>query len=76
MVIPADSEYSINGMTEKVLRWERNGYRTPRGEAVKNAELFRELPTKVQTMNALSVGRGAFLASTPGSEPGSGQASE
>jgi hypothetical protein len=69
VVITADSECLIKGMTEKVLR-------TSRGEVAKNAELFRKLQTIVQTLNALSVGRGAFLANTPGSESGSGQASE
>lgn len=55
VVIKADSEYLVKGMTERVFRWERNGYRTSRGEAVKNAELFQELQTQVQTLNALSV---------------------
>jgi ribonuclease HI len=55
VVIKADSEYLVKGMTERVLRWERNGYRTSRGEAVKNAGLFRELQTQVQALDALAV---------------------
>jgi ribonuclease HI len=41
VVIKADSEYLIKGMTEWVFKWETSGYRSANRKPVKNAKLFR-----------------------------------
>ncbi|KID63609.1 Ribonuclease H-like protein, partial [Metarhizium brunneum ARSEF 3297] len=43
VVIKADSEYLVKGMTEWVFTWKMNGYQTSRGAAVANASLLRKL---------------------------------
>jgi ribonuclease HI len=42
IVIKADSEYFVKGMTEWVLKWEKNGYRNAAGRPVVNQELFKQ----------------------------------
>ncbi len=42
LVIATDSEYVVNGATEWVQRWQRNGWRTARG-AVRNKDLWMAL---------------------------------
>ncbi|GJC93564.1 Ribonuclease [Colletotrichum higginsianum IMI 349063] len=51
VVIKADSEYLVKGMTEWVLRWEKNGCRTAKGTPVVNADLFRLLLRLVSQLN-------------------------
>jgi len=55
VVIKADSEYLVKGMTEWVFRWNKNGYRTSRGTPVANAQLFRKLEELVAKLNELNV---------------------
>ncbi len=38
-----DSQYVKRGITEWISHWERNGWRTAGGDAVKNQELWRRL---------------------------------
>jgi len=38
-----DSQYVKRGITEWISQWERNGWRTAGGDAVKNQELWRGL---------------------------------
>ncbi|TQN72678.1 Ribonuclease H [Colletotrichum shisoi] len=51
VVIKADSEYLVKGMTEWIFRWEKNGYRTAKGTTVVNANLFRLLLRLVSRLN-------------------------
>jgi ribonuclease HI len=55
VVVKADSEYLVNGMTSWVFKWESNGYRTSRGTPVSNASLFRKLQDLTKELNALNV---------------------
>lgn len=41
--IRTDSEYVRKGITEWILRWKRNGWRTSAKKPVKNEQLWREL---------------------------------
>ncbi len=41
--VTTDSQYVRNGITEWILRWRRNGWRTTDRQPVKNADLWRRL---------------------------------
>ncbi len=43
VVVLTDSEYLRNGMTNWTRTWQRNGWRTSTGGAVKNKELWQAL---------------------------------
>jgi ribonuclease HI len=55
VVIKADSEYLVKGMTEWVFKWEVNGYKNARRDSVKNSELFKELHKLVKVLNTSDV---------------------
>lgn len=55
IVIKADSEYLVKGMTEWVFKWELNDYRTSKNTAVANAALFKKLLRLVERLNELGV---------------------
>jgi len=55
VIIKADSEYLVKGMTDWVFKWEKNGYTTAKGKPVTNARLFRELLSLVAELNELNV---------------------
>lgn len=55
VIVKADSEYLVKGITDWVFKWEHNRYRTSRGTPVLNASLFRRLQGLVQELNALNV---------------------
>ncbi|MCJ1359271.1 MAG: hypothetical protein MMC33_009272 [Icmadophila ericetorum] len=55
VVIKADSEYVVKGMTEWIFKWEENGFRTSKGSPVVNAELFRQVEEKIVDLNASGV---------------------
>ncbi len=41
--IHTDSTYVRDGITQWIVRWKKNGWRTAAGKPVKNADLWREL---------------------------------
>ncbi|KAL1979346.1 hypothetical protein VTN96DRAFT_6187 [Rasamsonia emersonii] len=43
VVIKADSEYLVKGMTAWIAKWKRNGYQNCAGKPVTNGELFCRL---------------------------------
>jgi len=43
VIVLTDSEYLRNGMTSWTRSWQRNGWRTSTGAAVKNKELWQAL---------------------------------
>ncbi|KAH6718147.1 ribonuclease H-like domain-containing protein [Leptodontidium sp. MPI-SDFR-AT-0119] len=43
VVIKSDSVYLVKGMTEWALKWERDGWKTAKGQPVVNEELFKQL---------------------------------
>ncbi|KAH7035957.1 ribonuclease H-like domain-containing protein [Microdochium trichocladiopsis] len=51
VVIKADSEYLVKGMTEWASRWKKNGYRTSTGKPVANLALFDRLNKLVEELN-------------------------
>lgn len=55
IVIKADSDYLVKGMTEWVFKWETNGYRTAKRKLVENAKLFQELRALVGDLNTSKV---------------------
>ena len=46
-----DSQYTKNGITDWIKNWKKNGWRTAKGEPVKNAELWKELDLLVSAKN-------------------------
>ncbi|KAK5114036.1 hypothetical protein LTR85_010342 [Meristemomyces frigidus] len=55
VVIKADSEYLVKGMTAWVYKWNENGFVNVRGTEVVNADLFRTLDRVVDVLNDLDV---------------------
>ncbi|KAL9115623.1 MAG: hypothetical protein Q9187_007223 [Circinaria calcarea] len=51
IVIKADSEYVVKGMTEWIFKWETNGYKTSKGVPVTNADLFQDVNQMVTKLN-------------------------
>jgi ribonuclease HI len=43
VVVPTDSQYVRNGITDWIRRWRRNGWRTADRQAVKNSDLWQQL---------------------------------
>lgn len=46
--IYTDSQYVIKGLTEWMINWKKNGWKTAKKEPVKNAELWKELDIGIQ----------------------------
>jgi ribonuclease HI len=55
VVIKADSEYLVKGMTELVFKWEVNGYKNAKGDPVKNSALFKKLNGLIEVLNTSNV---------------------
>jgi ribonuclease HI len=55
VVVKADSAYLVDGITDWIRAWRRNGYVGARGEEVVNAEHFRELDALVGRLEAMGV---------------------
>lgn len=55
VVIKADSEYLVKGMTEWVLKWETNGYKSANRKPVKNSKVFQELHALTKELNTSNV---------------------
>ena len=48
VVITTDSKYVMKGITEWIVNWKRNGWRTAAKKPVKNVDLWQELDQFVQ----------------------------
>ncbi len=48
VVLTTDSKYVINGVTQWMLSWKRNGWRTASKKPVKNIDLWRRLDELAQ----------------------------
>ncbi|CZR35881.1 uncharacterized protein FPRO_03859 [Fusarium proliferatum ET1] len=55
VIIKADSEYLVKGMTEWVFKWEVNGYKNAKRDPVKNSTLFQKLQSLIEALNASNV---------------------
>ena len=48
VLLVTDSQYVRKGITEWIVNWKRNGWRTAAKKPVKNADLWRELDEQSQ----------------------------
>ena len=55
VIIKADSEYLVKGMTEWVVKWRMNGWKTAKGGEVVNRGLFEDLLAKVEELEDAGV---------------------
>ena len=55
VIIEADSEYLVKGMTVWMANWKCNGYRNANGGRVENEDLFRLLDEQVNKLVAMGV---------------------
>jgi len=50
VIVKADSDYVVRGMTEWVPKWRLNGFKNAKGWPVVNADLFRKIDRQVQKL--------------------------
>ncbi|KAL9579148.1 MAG: hypothetical protein Q9212_005277 [Teloschistes hypoglaucus] len=50
IIVKADSEYLIKGMTEHIEKWKKNGYRNSKGKQLKNVDLFQLIDDKTESL--------------------------
>ena len=50
VIIKADSEYVVKGMTEWIYKWKENGYLNAKGKPVTNAPLFQRIDKLVEEL--------------------------
>lgn len=55
VVIKADSEYVVKGMTEWIFKWQKNGFRNSKEKPLENSIVFRELQLLVTKLNRMTV---------------------
>jgi ribonuclease HI len=55
VIIKADSEYLVKGMTEWVVKWRMNGWKTAKGGEVVNRAGFEDLLAKVEELEDAGV---------------------
>lgn len=55
VIIRADSEYVVKGMTEWIFKWKDNGYLNTRRQPVTNAALFREVDDLVGSLEDVGI---------------------
>ena len=55
VVLKADSEYVVKGMTEWIFKWMQNGWRNAKGKPVANKELFKEIYDMVLMLKGVNV---------------------
>ncbi|KAG5989318.1 hypothetical protein E4U52_005666 [Claviceps spartinae] len=55
VVIKADSDYLVKGMTDYIFKWKQNGFLTTRRTPVTNRALFEELEALVNELNSMGI---------------------
>ena len=55
VLIKADLEYVVKGMTEWIFKWRENGYRTAKGQHVTNMELFKAIDYEIDELFRIGV---------------------
>lgn len=50
IVLACDSEYVVKGISEWILKWRRNGWKTTAGIPVANQDLWKKLEAKLREM--------------------------
>jgi ribonuclease HI len=55
VIVKADSEYLVKGMTDRVFKWEKIGYMSAKAAPVMNADLFIRLQNLVLELIQLSI---------------------
>lgn len=43
VVVATDSEYVVLGITERLAKWKRNGWKTSKGTPVANQDLWKKM---------------------------------
>jgi len=56
VIIKSDSEYLVKGMTEWMLRWRENGFKTAKGTPITNRYLFLNLIQREKQLRESGVG--------------------
>lgn len=51
VIVKSDSEYMVKGITEWIIKWKSNGWKTARGTVVQNRSSFRLLDEYVTMLN-------------------------
>jgi ribonuclease HI len=54
-VIATDSSYVVDGSTEWIKKWKRNGWQTTTHKPVKNQDLWKELITELERWSEAGV---------------------
>ncbi|KAG6109731.1 hypothetical protein E4U13_005670 [Claviceps humidiphila] len=55
VVIKADSDYLVKGMTDYIFKWKQNGFLTTKRTPVTNRALFEELEALVNELNSMGI---------------------
>jgi len=55
VIIKSDSEYLVKGMTDWILKWQVNGWKTATGKDVVNRDLFEDLLSKMKILESEGV---------------------
>jgi ribonuclease HI len=55
VIIMSDSSYLVRGMTEYILEWKGNGWKTYNGGPVANQELFRQLDAEMTYLESCGI---------------------
>jgi ribonuclease HI len=55
VIIKADSEYLVKGMTQWILKWEKNGFTIANGTEVVNRKLFEQCQIEVNELEERGV---------------------
>ena len=50
IVLACDSEYVVKGISEWIVKWRRNGWKTTTGSPVANQDLWKKLEEKLREM--------------------------
>ncbi|KAI4244022.1 MAG: hypothetical protein LQ352_006936, partial [Teloschistes flavicans] len=50
IIVKADSEYLVRGMTEHIDKWKKNGYKNSKGKQLKNVDLFQLIEQKIESL--------------------------
>ncbi|KAG5967170.1 hypothetical protein E4U56_000988 [Claviceps arundinis] len=55
VVIKADSDYLVKGMTDYIFKWKQNGFLTTKRTPVTNRALFEEFEALVNELNGMGI---------------------
>ncbi|KAI4233916.1 MAG: hypothetical protein LQ352_008211 [Teloschistes flavicans] len=53
LIVKSDSAYLVNGLTDYIDKWRKNGYKSAKGTTVSNADLFKEIDQEIDFLYKL-----------------------